>query len=56
MAVLHARVRQTMICRPVYREAFRIVDMPVEGVEVVLVKDSQEFKDGLDRKELPACV
>lgn len=37
-------------------EAFRVVDVPVENVEVVLVKDGQEIEDGLNGEEFPACV
>jgi hypothetical protein len=56
MTVSHARIRQTTICRPMYRKAFCIVDMPVEDVEIVLVKHGQEVEDGLNREQLPARV
>jgi hypothetical protein len=56
VAVLHAHVRQTVVCRPVYRETLRIVDVPMEDVEVVLVKHSQQFEDSLNGEKLPACV
>jgi hypothetical protein len=37
-------------------ETFCIVYMPVEDIEVVLVKHVQEIEDGWHRKELPARV
>jgi hypothetical protein len=39
-----------------YGEAFCIVYMPVEDVEVVLVKHGQQIKDGFDRKKFPARI
>jgi hypothetical protein len=39
-----------------YGEAFCIVYMPVEDIEVVLLKHGQQIEDGLNRKELPARV
>jgi hypothetical protein len=39
-----------------YREAFCIIYMPVEDIEVVLLKHVQQIEDGLNRKKLPARV
>jgi hypothetical protein len=39
-----------------YGEAFCIVYMPVEDVEVVLLKHGQQIENGLNRKKLPARV
>lgn len=56
MAVLYARIGQATICRPMNGEAFCIIYMPVEDIEVVLVKHSQQIADGLNRKKLPTRV
>jgi hypothetical protein len=56
MTVLHTRIRQAAICWPMNGETFCIVYMPVEDIEVVLVKHVQEIEDGWHRKELPARV
>jgi hypothetical protein len=39
-----------------YGEAFCIVYMPVEDIEVVLLKHGQQIENGLNRKKLPARV
>jgi hypothetical protein len=56
MTVLYTRIRQTTICRPVYREALCIAYMPVEDIKVVLMKHGQKIENGLHRKEFAARV
>jgi hypothetical protein len=56
MTVLYARIRQTTIGRPMHGEAFCIVYVPMEDIEVVLMEHGQQIKDGLDGEEFPARV
>jgi hypothetical protein len=56
MTVLYARIRQTAIRRPMDRKALCITYMPVENVEVVLLKHGQKVENGLHWEEFPARV
>jgi hypothetical protein len=56
MTVLYTRIRQTTIRRPMYRKTLCIAYMPVENIEVVLLKHGQKIEDGLHREKLPARV
>jgi hypothetical protein len=56
MTVLHARIRQTTVCRPMYGEALCVIYMPVKDIEIVLMEHGQQIEDGLNGKELPTRV
>jgi hypothetical protein len=56
MTMLYTRICQTTIRRPVYRKALCIAYMPVENVEVVLMKHGQKIEDSLHREKLSARV
>lgn len=56
MAVLGARMGQAPIGWEVHREALRIVNVPMENVEVVLLEHVQQVQDGGDGEELSPRV
>lgn len=56
MAVLGTRMGQATISWEVQGEAFRIVDVPMEYVEVVLLEHVQQVQDRRDREKLSPRV
>lgn len=61
MTKFPTRIRQSpvavfLVRRPEKREALRIVDVPVEDVEVVAVQECQELGNGIHGEKLAACV